>query len=179
MDAMTATPEPDPYLVHLAALAEEVEPLVLNLLDSAPKRLSKEDLEDHPWIIDAVQYLNAIDLAVDGLKKLREVLAVAFCKALPFQTSHVSIPGLPPVEPKWSKARTAWRNDDLARDVKPLLVVDENGEKLDPEAAVAKAFSVVSLNGSNVKTTGLRALGLEPGDYCQEETKDPTVVIVR
>lgn len=171
----------DAWLDHLRSIATEVDPIVSSIVAAGPtRRFSKDDAwTADPWIVGTGRLLDALDIATAELRKLRDYVAAEFARKVPFQTSLISIPGLPAMEPRWGGTRKAWKNDLLQADLRPRLLVNEDGEMLQGEALLDRVFQVVSLIGSNVKTSGLRALGLDPNDYSTQEPKDPTVQIVR
>lgn len=180
------TINPSDYLDSLPAEVETAENVADTLDELRPLKTSWPDqgwpsiLAQGAWIIEAARCLDVIDLAAARLKQVREEVAVLLARQVPFQTSLVVIPGCPPMEPRFSKDRKAWKNEALLTDVRPRVLMDpESGEVLDGPAVFERTLEVVSLIGSNVKTTGLKKLGLDPADYCTEEPKDPTVTVIR
>ncbi len=164
-------------LTHAAGDLAVVEGQVIALLDAAPVKAHA----DHPAFVHDLAFLvDSLESVIDQAKAIQAEAASALALAIPFGTSHVTFPGLRPLTPRWGGTRKGWENDLLAEKVKPRLLVDpETGEKRDPEGVLETTLSVVSLIGSNVKTTGLKALGIDPGDYCHTEKKPPTVQVTK
>lgn len=166
---------PDTFQAVMSAYLDALGPLeadVMALVDGAPVRRHP----DFPvYLHDLATSLDVLEYAIDGLAALRDHLAEAFCKAVPFGTSAVTYPDTRPLVPRFGGNRTKWENDLLREDVLPLLVADADH----PEEIRDRCFSVVSLNGSNVKVTGLRALGLDPDDYCHKVPKAAVVQVVK
>jgi hypothetical protein len=150
-------------LGKITTAAEDLERAVVDLVDNRPV---PADEEAHAVYIHDLAYLvDHLESAIDRTKTVQAEAAEALAKALPFGTPRVAFPGLRPLTPRWGGERKKWANDLLQEKVRPRLL----------EAVL----SVVSLIGSNVKTTGLKALGLDPNDYCQMEKKPPTVQVTK
>lgn len=137
--------------------------------------------EDHPvYVHDLAILVDAFESIIDRLKLIQAEVASKLAQAIPYGTSLVAYRDTRPLTPRWGGQRKEWANDLLQADVKPRVTHDpESGEARSPEDVMEVAFSVVSLNGSNVKVTGLRALGLDPDDYCHKEPKPPTVQVTK
>lgn len=87
------------------------------------------------------------------------------------------VPGLVPIERQASKARKGWDNEALrtttlgrlrTRAVEHARLVDaETGEPAASwDDAVASLSEVWNLSGGNVRVTALKALGVDPDEYC-------------
>lgn len=88
------------------------------------------------------------------------------------------VPGLGEVEIKKSTKRTGWRHDEMLPAV-IARVMDEHETLYDPETAellpyvqighnlTARLRECVSFGGG--KVTGLRAIGLQPDEFCKED----------
>lgn len=91
----------------------------------------------------------------------------------------VEIPGLGLVERKPKTARRQWDNDSLIQDLKPRLVVTDDGEPLDGPAVLERVQEVFRLGGGNARVTVLRRLlGVDSLDeYCVEDFLGHSIVI--
>jgi hypothetical protein len=157
---------------------EDLEQAVMDLVDGRP--VQADEAAHAVYVHDLAYLVDHLESAIDRAKSIQAEAAEALAKALPFGTPRVAYPGLRPLTPRWGGERKKWANDLLQEKVKPRLLVDpETGEKRSPEGVLDAVLSVVSLIGSNVKTTGLKALGLDPNDYCQMEKKPPTVQVTK
>lgn len=136
--------------------------------------------------------LAEIDGTIAELRSGFDALAEDLCRAVPYSdiapVSTIAIPGLPAMVPRWPKNRTKWENALLrehalkaARDsIEPEAVDPETGTRVPSwDQAVASIERVWSFLGGNAKTSGIKALGLVPGDYCHEEKAPPTIQVVR
>lgn len=155
----------------------ELEEATMALLDAAPVKAHP----DHPvFVHDLAWMVDALEGIIDKAKVIQAEVASALAHAIPFGTSHVTFPDVRPLTPRWGGERKGWENDLLRDAVRPRLLVDpETGEKRDPEGVLETTLSVVSLIGSNVKTTGLKKLGIDPDDYCHKEKRPPTVQVTK
>lgn len=162
---------------HGRALLGEVETGLMAFLDAAPVKAHP----DHPaFVHDLAWTVDNLERIIDQAKALQAEAASALAHAIPFGTTHVTFMGLRPLTPRWGGERKGWENDLLREKVVPRLLVDpETGEKRDPEGVLETTLSVVSLIGSNVKTTGLKKLGIDPDDYCHKEKRPPTVQVTK
>lgn len=154
-----------------------IEAVVIDRLKAAPVKAHP----DHPGFVhDLAVLVDRLEHVIDQAKAIQAEAASALAHAVPSGTPRIAFPNLRPLTPRWGGERKGWENELLAERVKPRLLVDpETGEKRDPEGVLETTLSVVSLIGSNVKVTGLRALGIDPGDYCHTEKKPPTVQVTK
>lgn len=169
-------------LGEIIALLTSVESGLVELLDSEPVRADPS----HPlYVHDLAILVDHLEGIRDKVTELREMAAVQFCRAIPFQTSVVSFGDTRPLIPRFGGDRKGWKNDLLADAVKPRLLqtLDEDleptGELRGAQEVLDVTLSVLTLNGSNVKVTGLRKIGLDPDDFCRKVPKDPTVQVVK
>jgi hypothetical protein len=93
------------------------------------------------------------------------------------EANDVVVPEVAHVHRDWKKTRTAWRNDELRRDVfralknrvPPHAVEPDTGERIhDWDQAIAAVTDVFNLAGYNARVAKLKALGIETRDYCEE-----------
>lgn len=182
-DAIWPVPEgslmpglPDRLDITALALAA-VESDVMALIEGAPVKAHG----DHPvYVHDLADALDRLEWIIDKAKEIQAEVASNLARAIPFGTPRIAFPGLRPLTPHWGGERKAWANDLLQEKVKPRLLTDpETGERRTPEGVLDATLSVVSLNGTNAKVTGLRALGIDPDDYCKKEPKPPTVQVTK
>lgn len=172
LDAETWT-----LLATMLQAAAALEEDIVELVDERPVT---RDPDHQVYVHDLAKVLDTIEKVLDSLKQAQAHAAEHFCRALPYGTSSVTYGDTRPLVPRFGGQRVNWRNDLLAEDVMPLLVMDpESGEKRDSQDVRDLCFSVVSLNGSNVKVTGLRALGLDPDSYCHKVPKAAEVQVVK
>lgn len=170
---------PEELSILLARLHDIGEALEGTVMALDAKRPVKRD-EFHPvWLHDMALVLDALDRHAAKVKEVFEFAAERFCREIPYGTSAVTFGDVRPMKPRFASERKGWRNDLLQEDVIPLLLADpDSGEKRSPEDVLAVTLSVVSLNGSNAKTTGIKGLGLDPDDYCFRTPTAPTVQFV-
>ena len=96
------------------------------------------------------------------------------------------IDGIGQVEVRFSKRRTAWRHDELLPAV-VSRIADDPSTLYDPETGVVLPPALI---GSNVaarlrecvsfgagKVVGLRAIGLQPDEFCSEDEAHASVVL--
>lgn len=164
-------------LLVIREAAPLIEKDVLAFIDGKPSK----DSERHPaFVHDLAVLVDVLDAHVEAIKVVLALVGETLCRELPYQTAHVGFADTRALVPRWGGNRTAWENDRLAEDVRNRLLFDAEGSlREDPKEVLDLAFSVVSCIGSNVKTTGLRALGLDPGDYSHQEKKPPTIQVVK
>lgn len=172
-------PDPEPidgraWLdAEIVSLLFSVEALHGALPRAIEQGLSIDDCIDLIFTIaDARRDLGFLD---DMLRK--EIQANAGAKKI--ETAH----GV--VEIKQSTRRTQWDKDALlahatARIIElPGVLTDEEGEIRPPAAiaaeVVAKLRDVVSISAG--KVTGMRALGLQPDEFCQEDPQGWSLVL--
>ena len=148
----------------------------------------KADEEGHAtYLHDLATIIDVIETVVDTLRETQDEVAATFARALPFGTAFVAYPDLRPMKPRFPKDRKAWDNELLQaavirrilEDQPDRLVDPDTGQPFDPRETVDAVLDVVSLNGSNAKTGGIKRLGLDPDDYCHAEKKDPTVQVTK
>lgn len=153
------------------------ERATVDLITRAPVKAH----EDHPtYVHDLATLVDRLEEIIDKAKEIQAEVASALAHAIPFGTTHVTFPDLRSLTPRWGGERKGWENELLRDAVKPRLLVDpETGEKRDPEDVLETTLSVVSLIGSNVKTTGLKKLGVDPDDYCHKEKRPPTIQVTK
>lgn len=164
----------------LAQMIVAADALQARVVEYVAERPVTRDPSHPVYIHDLAKVLDTLEKVLDSLKASQVHAAEFFCRALPFGTPSVTYGDTRPLIPRFGGQRVNWRNDLLADDVLPLLVMDpESGEKRDSVDVRDLCFSVVSLNGSNVKVTGLRALGLDPDDYCHKVPKAAEVQVVK
>lgn len=184
-DAIWPVPEDslmEPRLVamidHVLAGLVEAEKDLLAFVKAAPVKRHPT----HPtYIHDLAWTVDTLERIIDRAKAIQAEVGEHLAKAVPFGTPRIAYPGLRPLTPRWGGDRKEWANDLLAEDVKPrILMADpEAGEMRTPSEVLDLCFSVVSLNGSNAKVTGLRALGLDPDDYCKKTPAPPTIQVTK
>lgn len=172
-------------LVDMEAGSAVVANAFMDLTKGAPVKAREED--HAVYLHDLAVLIDGIEKIVDSLRETREEVAATFARELPYQTSLVAYGDLRPMKPRFPKDRKGWDNEALQADVLPALTADIPDNLVDPETGtphrpreiVDRVLSVVSLTGSNVKTTGIKALGLDPDDYCHASKADPTVQVVK
>ncbi len=165
-------------LTHTRADLDRVEQETISLLAAAPVKAD----DSHPMFVHDLAFLvDHLEHVIDKAKAIQAEAGEHLAKAVPFGTPRIAFPGLRPLTPRWGGNRTAWANDLLAEHVRPrILMADpEAAEMRSPGEVLDLAFSVVSLNGSNVKVTGLRALGLDPDDYCRKSPAPPSIQVTK
>jgi hypothetical protein len=100
-----------------------------------------------------------------------------------------TVAGIGEVEIKRQTSRTKWQMDDLlaviiSRSIdEPGIAYDPDGERLPPhamaEALTERLRECVSMSsgkvGNREKGTGLRGMGIDPGEYCVENTNEDGV----
>jgi hypothetical protein len=137
-------------------------------------------------LVDAVNTLDVDEIAALGLDDaltvyvaltdahqiLGQVLAqLPNVLAAEWGEKVYELPGVGVFELHAKKRRTRWDREGLLRDVKDARVVDETtGEVVDH---LAKVLRVWNLGAPRV--TALRALGLDPDDYCTSEWAGYTI----
>lgn len=157
---------------------ELVEGAVMDLLDGAPVKADPTHevlVHDLAWMVDHLEYV------IDRAKSIQAEAATALAKAVPFGTPRIGFPGLRPLTPRYGGTRKEWANDLLLEHVRPRVLMSdpEAGEMRSPQEVFDVVLSVVSLNGSNAKVTGIRALGLDPDDYCKKTPAPPTIQVTK
>lgn len=100
---------------------------------------------------------------------------IARCFAAEGWRDPHELPGIGMVEVRRSKTRRAWQHDLLKSKWLAAYVKSTGGEVTDPAQVRDALFDVVSVSGW--KVTGLKALDIDPDDYCDSEPGTPTVVI--
>lgn len=174
----------------LDKLGSRLQQTYVTYVDAEPVRRDEEARAT--WVETLARYVDAMEGHLDNVKEIRAAAGEALCRAMPMGTSLISFPGVRPMTPRWSSERKEWRNDLLDADLSPRLLMrgeikeedgrlvwESTGEKRDPEEMLETVKSVVSLIGSNVKTTGLRKLGLSVDDYCRKTPAPPDVQITK
>lgn len=172
-------------LADMTEGAETIAAASFDLVKDAPVKAREED--HAVYLHDLAVLIDSIETMVDTLRETQSEMAATFARELPYQTSLVAYGDLRPMKPRYPKDRKGWDNEALAADVLPALTADIPDSLVDPETGtphrpreiVDRVLSVVSLTGSNVKTTGIKKLGLDPDDYCHASKADPTVQIVK
>lgn len=175
------------YLESMAFEAATAEGEVLDLIDKRPE--SDDPLRD-VWNHDLAVVIDRLETIIDKAKEVQHAAAVAFCRALPFPApSSITYADTRPLVPRFPKNRTAWDNAALAMAVRSEIITGVLDGIEDPEAEevaasvaarTAGAFeAVITLSGNNAKTTGIRALGLDPDEFCTSEKRDPEVQVVK
>lgn len=168
----------------LVFLGDALEFSAVNLLDKRPEK--GDPLRD-VWVHDLAVLIDRLETVVDKVKEVQHAAAVEFCGAMPFPCpSNVSFADTRPLVPRFPKNRTAWDNASLAADIRARIAAQvEDATAGDPaamqayEITMGQAEKIVTLSGGNAKTTGIKALGLDPDDYCQSEKQDPIVQVVK
>lgn len=179
-DGTLLEPESWGLLGNLMAGADRLRFVVGDFLS-----LDNRPVKRHPthdvYVHDLAAMIDTLEKIQEAVQEARGALDAAFCQAVPFQTSSVTYADTRPLVPRFGGERVKWENELLREDVYPLVVMDpeEEGVFRHPESVREACFSVVSLNGSNVKVTGLRALGLDPDDYCHKVPKAAVVQVVK
>lgn len=141
-----------------------------------------------------VELVVLADSAMVVIKQAFDALGEAIARSSPYNpenpTTTIQVPGLPALTPRWPKDRKEWANDRLRDDVvvaarkaldAPARVIDpETGEEAPGfDEAVAAIESVVSIIGGNIKTRGMKALGLDADEYARTVKGTPGVQVVR
>lgn len=155
--------------VHLGYL----EKGALDLIDADPG-----DVRTH----DLAVLLDRLDAFASKLKEISAEVAEHFCQTLPFRTTSVGYADTCAFIPRWGGERKGWENDRLRSDVRRQMIdalVGPGLNGLEIETVLDAVEKVVSFIGGNMKTTGLRGLGLVPDAYCTVEHKAPSVQVVR
>lgn len=163
-------------LEMMGVAAHHLGPLVLDLIAEKPER---DDADREAWVHDLAVLVDGMESIIDLIREAQTEAAEALARAVPYEISNVTFSDTRALTPRWPKDRKAWQNDRLRDDVRARVLADENGEAR-PGADVFETLeSIVSIIGSNVKTTGLKKLGLDPDDYCMSEKRPPTVQVVK
>lgn len=175
LDESTLPTPLDMFVAHIDAAKYAIAGM-LDTFDNATggkDEMSIDDAVDWCYVVaDMIRDLRMLDTLVR-----REVKARAGAKKV--ETAH----GL--VEIKMETKRTQWRKDELlahvtARIVElPGVLTDEEGE-LHPPSVIASNVvhalkGAVSISGG--KVTGMRALGLQPDEFCHEDINGYSVVL--
>lgn len=187
---LTQTPEgaglPDLLgraLHHFDGALEVLEKAYVELVKAKPVR--RDHAPYHAWVWQMAQVVDRIEGVQDKLKEVRAAAGEEMCRALPVGVTLVAFPETRPMTPRWGGDRNGWKNDLLQEDVKPrlLMKLDEDGqptgELRDPQDVLDTTLSVVSLIGNNVKTTGLKKLGINADDYCHKTPTPPDVQVTK
>lgn len=92
------------------------------------------------------------------------------------------IPGLGVVEVKGSPRRTKWRHDELipvivSRALDERVFDPETGEAQEREAETVARVLRECISFGAGKVTGLRARGIQPDEYCQEDEMHYSIVL--
>lgn len=185
----------DPVLEEVVGSFPEIASLfergVMTLLDKRALVIDAEDADAlrEVWMHDLARTVDQASLLIEKITEVRRAAAIAFCKALPFPApSNVSYADCRPMLPRFPKNRTAWDNAALAMDVRAKIlekvaetfVVSEHEAILAAaEVAMGQTEAIVTLSGNHAKTTGIKALGLDPDDYCTSEKQDPDLQVVK
>lgn len=146
-----------------------VETMVLEVLDAEPS-----DVRTH----DLALMIDHLDLLRTKLREIEDAVQEAFCQALPYKTTSVGYPDCAALIPRWGGSRIQWDSKTLRDDVRSKVLREFNTDPA-AEGAFDLVEKVVSITGSNVKTTGLKKLGLDPDDYSEKVPKAPSVQVVR
>lgn len=134
---------------------------------------------DSLTVEEAVEVLSVVKENVTTLRQLEAALErwVAECFKAEGWWDAREFPGLGSVEVRRSKNRRAWDHQMLRSDWLNTYMEGRGGEAPDPFELIEDFLKVASLG--SWKVTGLRAIGFDPADYCDEQPGTPTVQIVR
>lgn len=170
-------------VVKLAEATGSLAAYTVDLLDRKP--VGADPIRDE-WTRQVALAVDRTETVLDALKEARAELGEALCRAVPFGTPFISFEGVRAMVPRGGGERVEWRNDLLESAVRPrvLMVPDEEDgsptEEFRSPTEVYETFqSILSVNGSNTKVTGLRALGLDPDDYCHKVPKRADVQVTK
>lgn len=132
------------------------------------------DLERRPSIEQAGAMVHAVQRARSALGLVEDMLAEWLLDVAGTGLHETGV--VPPFEVRVGRDRKEWQHDSLVRDLVPRIAVDvgiagavtEDGERVDTADVVRlviERFRECSSDGW--KVTGLRALMLDPEDYCK------------
>lgn len=140
------------------------------------------------YTVDPDDVVPALHL-LGGLRKLRQRLAMAEAVveaqcAAGMTTDRVEAPGLL-AERRGGAKRTAWRHDDVRASIRDTVAVraavDQTTGEVDPVRADAATHAVdlalSAVGAGSYRASGLRALGLDPGNFCTQEYGRRTVAV--
>lgn len=169
------------FLDLLIEYADLLQGEVVAMTSKAPVKAH----EDHAvYLHDLGTVVDKLERALDSIKETQTEAAALLARGLPFGTAFVAWPDLRPMKPRFPKDRTKWDNELLQAAVvrriiekTPRLGNMDTGEAYDPRGLVDAVLDVVSLNGSNAKSGGIKRLDLDPDDYCHAEKASPSVQI--
>jgi hypothetical protein len=119
-----------------------------------------------------------------SLRDLRSVVSLLCdtaerCLAEAMPEKAVEVPGVGLIERKRKTARKGWDNDALLHDVRPFLLVTDDGELLKPHEVLERVQQVFRLSGNNARVTVLKQLLGVPSldQWCVEENLGHSVQI--
>lgn len=171
---------PDLVRLTLGKITEAAEDLERGVVDLIDGRPVQADGTNHAvYVHDLAFLVDHMESAIDRLKVIQAEAGEALAKAVPFGTPRIAFPRLRPLTPRWGGTRKEWANDLLQEHVRPRILSTVDGEARDAADVYDLCFSIVSLNGSNAKVTGLRALGLDPDAYCKKTPAPPTIQVTK
>lgn len=88
---------------------------------------------------------------------------------------RVTIDGLGTLEKRKNTSRRAWQTDDLRRAIHDVVLVDsETGEIVEHTPLERERFV---FPGGTPRTTAIHALGLDPDEYCNSESRGWSIQI--
>lgn len=171
-------------------LGPNLQKMYLAFVDAKP--VTRDEEAHATWVEALARFVDGLESHFDVVKEIRAAAGESLCRAVPRGTTLISYEGVRAMTPRWGGDRKGWRNDLLEADVKPRLLMEgeikevegkfvweSTGEKRSPDDVLDMTLSVVSLNGNNCKTTGLRKLGLDPDAYCHKTPIPPDVQITK
>lgn len=151
---------------------------VLAALDTLDKQLGVA-LEEAPSARCMFTWLETIEAIRRSLAFHSPDIAAAIAKQVKSNEPQVDVPSAPVV--KWSKASSQWDNEALEGAVRKGLVSEARDAGLDEGAVgilnttITQLGRIYRLAGSNVRLTALKALGIDPDEYCARGEAKPRV----
>jgi len=143
----------------------------LELLDAVATWDPMAALDKSPTAPDAAKLLAEVLRARKALGAAAEDLSRFLGGVLPYGQQHV-FDGLPAFQLRGGSKRTEWDHVETRRDTQKAIAEKLSMAVIDVEA-VLDEWSAVS--GYAWKVTGLKALGLDPDEYCRKSTGPPSV----
>lgn len=143
----------------------DIELLAVDVLSAAGRVFIPDEVTDVDEAITAWRILND---AYKALAFAKDALADKIAQAMT-DKRHVSH-GCTVERHRVSPRRTNWDHDALLRLVVDSRVVNEETGEI--ESALDVLRKVYPLKGYNARTTALRALNIDPDEFCETEWSD-------
>lgn len=158
-------------------LPETTLPVAAELIALAAERLSTAAagvIDGLDWE-DCVRLLDLLRGAVETVNQVDSLLVRQAYLRGPHGRNSAELDGIGLISISRSKDRKAWDERGVARAVidKHMEAAENLGEAPDPWTVAEWLLEVYGVQ--YVRVTPLRALGLEPGAFCEEITGKPTV----